>query len=153
MIKLTEVVYDIRARNGTWCKHQYQDHPNGCPNYPRCIVKFPDFASIKEKYQWYAIVEEFDLLRHMKIMKEKHPRWSERQCRNPYYWQGGVRKRLRERAEECKEWFCQGYSDVIILTIPEACGVNVFETMEKVGIILEKKPNTVRKVMLVGAGD
>jgi hypothetical protein len=36
------------------------------------------------------------------------------------------------------------------LDIPEACGINVFETMANVGIVLEKKPQTVIKVMIVG---
>jgi hypothetical protein len=38
----------------------------------------------------------------------------------------------------------------IVLDIPEACGINVFETMANVGIVLERKPDIVTKVMIVG---
>ena len=69
--------------------------------------------------------------------------WSDRQCRNPIYWQGGVRSRLMKKA--------QRLNGDIILDIPEASGVDVFKTMAEVNIILEKShPNIVRKVMIVG---
>jgi len=70
------------------------------------------------------------------------PGWSDRQCRNPLYWQGGVRKRLKEK--------CRAFGCNIILDIPEACGVEVFETMKNAGVIIDRHPETVIKVMLVG---
>ena len=142
LIELKEVVYNVRARNGVWCTHPYYNHPWGCPNFPKCIKKYTDFSVVADQYKWYAVTESFDLKSHAKMMKEKLPHWTERQCRNPLYWQGSVRKRLLNKA--------LAVGGNVVLTIPEACGVNVFETMSKVGIILERKPDTVIKVMLVG---
>lgn len=148
LIPLPEVVYDRRAKDGTWCQHPYHNHPKGCPNFVKGCTNRIDFKGIGEKYRWYAIVEEFDLKSHAAMMKTKHPDWSERQCRNPLYWQGGVKKRLREKAYQLDpnlhEW---GH---IYLPIPEAHGVNVFDTMTKAGIVLDRKPDLVKKVVLVG---
>jgi hypothetical protein len=142
IIPLTTIHYDPMAR-GTWCQFPYPRHPKGCPNFDKgCTVKRPNFTVIRELYTWYAVVETFDLKSHAEKKKIDHPGWSERQCRNPLYWQGAVRKRLRKKAESL--------NGDIILDIPEACGINVFETMANVGIVLEKKPQTVIKVMIVG---
>lgn len=69
-IKLSEVIYDIRARDGVWCKSQYPDHPMGCPNFPNCIKGRPDFQTLKDR-EWYAVLEEFDLATHAEEMKKK----------------------------------------------------------------------------------
>ena len=148
LIPLNDVICDPRAKNGTWCCHPYPGHPKGCPNFPKGCTRGFDFEEVRNKYQWFAIVEEFDLVNHAGMMKKKHPGWSDRQCRNPLYWQGGVRKRLREKAEKpdpkLHEW---GH---MYMPIPGAHGANVFETMAKVGVILERKPETVKKVVLIG---
>ena len=146
IILLETVVIDIRARDGTWCAKYYDGHPKGCPNFPKCKKSRPHFNTF-QGYDWYAIVEPFDLKTHAEKMKEKHPKWSERQCRNLLYWQNGVRSRLRKKAEK----FAVQLMGDIILDIPEANGVQVFDTMEKHGLVLErKKPNTIHKIMLVG---
>lgn len=102
IVKLDMVVYNPWARNGTWCKAPYPNHPKGCPNYTRCMENNPDFRAMffltQSPLQWYAVVEEFNLDAHANRMKAAHPAWSERQCRNPLYWQGTVMKRLREAA-------------------------------------------------------
>ena len=42
--------------------------------------------------------------------------------------------------------------NTLVLSIPEANGINVFETMHEAGITLEQvKPNKVIKVMIIGA--
>lgn len=141
-IPLKTVHYDILAR-GAWCKSPYPGHPHGCPNFPQCIRARPDFSMIADKYHWIAVMEVFDLQAHSEKMKLKHPTWTDRQCRNPLYWQGSVRSNLHKKAESF-------YGD-ILLDIPEACGVDVFETMLDAGVILEKvHPSVVRKIMLVG---
>ena len=153
LIPLSEVVCDNRAWDGTWCTSPYLGHPHGCPNFPNCPAMHEWFTNYGGKYQWYAVVEVFDMEAHIVTMKAKHPGWSLRQCMNPLYWQGGVRKRLREKAyrldPKLSEW---GH---FFHPIPEASGVNVFETMAKVGIILERDVSkVVRKVAFVGcAGD
>ncbi len=146
MIELKEVVYDVRARDGTWCKLPYPGHPKGCPNFPKCPNTRVDFCTLIScgLKRWFAVVEEFDLKAHAEEMKRRHPDWSERQCRNLLYWQGPVRLLLTAKAYE--HWVPGG----IVLEIPEAHGINVFETMAKVGIVIERHPDIVRKVMLVG---
>jgi len=144
IITLQEVVYDERARDGTWCQAPYPNHKKGCPNFPKCIEERPRFKAY-QGYTWYAVTEEFDLAAHAEKMKAKHPHWTNRQCRNLLYWQGGVRKRLRIKAEG----FCYSSTDVL-LDIPEANGVNVFATMAKHGVFLKANPDYVTKVMLVG---
>jgi len=105
-----------------------------------------DFLDYKG-YDWFAIIEEFDLGEHIERMKTKHPSWTERQCRNVLYWQSGVRSRLRKKAEK----FAIPLMGDVILDIPEANGVNVFETMANHGVILERyKPTNIKKIMLVG---
>lgn len=143
-IQLKEVVYDARARNGTWCKAPYYDHPHGCPNYPECPSEYQDFCNISP-HDWFAVIEEFDLATHAENMKQKHPDWTERQCRNLLYWQNTVRKRLKAKALIFKQ------VDDILLEIPEACGINVFATLSNVGIILQRqKPNYIVKTMFIG---
>jgi len=145
MIELEDVVYDERARNGTWCCLPYPNHKKGCPNFPKCISERPDFLSLPNK-KWVAITEEFDLKKHARRMKEKHPHWTERQCRNVLYWQNGVRSRLKKKAMKIYHPLCGD----ILLDIPEANGVNVFATMAKNGVLLKANPDYVTKVMMVG---
>ena len=148
IIPLQEIVYDIRARDGTWCTLPYPDHPKGCPNFPDCVMAKPHIHSTNLlDRSWYAVLEEFDLKKHAEEMKKKHPNWSDRQCRNLLYWQNGVRSRLRKKTES----YINPLSDDIILEIPEACGINMIETMSKAGIKIQTDhPDNVIKVMLIG---
>ena len=142
--RLDTIVYNIDARLN-WCRLPYHGHPKGCPNWPGCIRSRPDFAEIKkDDYEWFAVVERFDLKAHSAKMKDKFPQWTERQCRNPLYWQSGVRKRLKEKAKTLIA------NDSILLDIPEACGINMFATMDLVGVELVMNPDLVQKIMIVG---
>jgi hypothetical protein len=143
MIELIDIVYDERARNGYWCVLPYPDHPNGCPNFPQCPQKYPDFKNLIG-YKWFAVIEEFDLKKHAERMKQKHPDWSDRQCRCVLYWQGSVRKKLRDKT------YALTTKEDMVLESPEASGVNLFATMAKVGIILKKNPDYVYKIMMIG---
>ncbi|NVM23992.1 MAG: hypothetical protein HWN68_19710 [Desulfobacterales bacterium] len=73
------------------------------------------------------------------------PTWSDRQARCCLYWQGKVRKRLREECDRLAS------DDDLILYSPEAMGVHVFRTCELVGLHLEKNPQDfVWKVAILG---
>lgn len=145
MIRLPELFLEPRARDGTWCKLPYPGHPKGCPNFPKCPAKHPDIQKVNG-LSWYAVVEKFDLRAHAEKMAEAHPNWTDRQCRNLLYWQGGVRKRLKEKA--LREF--DPFADVL-LEIPEASGINVFETMAHVGIHIQRtRPEQIVKVMMIG---
>lgn len=138
------MIYDVRARDGTWCTLPYPNHKRGCPNFPKCIDDYPDWLSIVSGYHWIAVLERFDLKEQERRMLRKHPRWSTRQARCVLYWQNGVRKRLRESCREIME------DGDILIEIPEACGVNVFATLAKAGVHLKANPDLVIKMMLVG---
>ena len=148
VIPLTTIIYNCFARDGTWCLSPYPNHPKGCPNFKKgCTKKRPAFTELKALYNWYAIIETFDLKSHAEQKKKEHPHWTERQCRNPLYWQGTVRKKLKEKVERFR---VNNNQPSIVLDIPEANGIDVFETMAKEGIILERTPDIVKKVMIVG---
>jgi len=69
-------------------------------------------------------------------MKELHPKWSDKQARCVLYWQSSVRKKLLAEAKT----FLKNNTDLILIEIPEANGVNVFRTCEKANSILERNP-------------
>lgn len=150
IIPLKEVFYDLRARDGTWCKLPYPNHPKGCPNYPMCIEQRRDFREYRD-YKWVAVVLEFDLKAHAEEMKNK-PRkdgkeWTEAQARCVLYWQEHkVRRPLKEMVMK----IYHPLRGDVLLDIPEVNGVNLFATMAKHDLYLKSKPDMVRKIMLVG---
>jgi hypothetical protein len=148
IIPLNMIDYDPRARDGTWCKLPYPNHPKGCPNFPECPRKYTDYNELPEK-EWYAIVIKFDLQAHAEEMMKKDWCKTWRQARCVLYWQSSIRKKLRDKASE----FANPLNGDIILEIPEASGINVYTTMAKHGLTL--KPinmdlGTVYKIVLVG---
>ena len=81
-------------------------------------------------------------------MKKSHPEWGERQCRNLLYWHNKVNKRLKEKAKQYLGSLVE--KDMRLIEIPEATGVNVFQTCANVGISLEKDPSKqVIKIMFI----
>lgn len=70
-------------------------------------------------------------------MKKLHPNWSDRQARCLLYWQGSVRKKLKE---EARAFIDSQDKELILIETPKANGVNVFKTCENVNIILERNP-------------
>jgi len=147
LIPLKEIIYEIKARDGTWCTLSYPGHPKGCKNFPQCPTKYPDFKSIEHKYKWFAVMVEFNLKHFAEQMRIKHPNMTENQSRCLLYWQPRVRKQLKQKA------YVNAYkfNGDIVLEIPEACGVNVIITMMKAGVLINiNHPNIVKKIMLIG---
>lgn len=144
IIPLDSVVYDARARDGTWCTKKPR-----CMNFPECPNSRKEFLAFKD-YKWFAVIEEFNILGWENQQREKHKNenWSVKQLRNPRHWQKGVRKRLKEKALKHVN-FLMGD---ILLDIPEAHGVDVIRTMAKIGVKFEWGENAkvFRKVMLIG---
>jgi len=142
---LDNVVIDLRARD--WCKLPYPNHSKGCPNYGKkssCPPHAPLFESFVTS-PFTLVAVGFNLAEWAERMKEKHPMWSDRQARCCLYWQGKVRKRLRE---ECDKIALD--NDLIVYT-PEAMGVHVFKTCELVGLKLERNPqHFVWKIAIIG---
>jgi hypothetical protein len=143
---LSEVVIEPKARQ--WCKLPYPDHPKGCPNYGKrdtCPPKAEKFEKILNP-PFYLVGVKFDLEAWANKLKEKHPNWSDRQARCCLYWQGKVRKVLKQACEHTNKFF-HGK----ILYVPEGNGVDVFKTCEKVGIHLDRNPKKyVWKIAIIG---
>jgi hypothetical protein len=80
-------------------------------------------------------------------MKAKHPTWSQRQLECCLYWQGKARKQLRLRVEA----FLKNNGSKAVLYCPEACGVDITETMRSIGVELEWPPKIYTyQVALIG---
>ena len=146
IVELKKILYDVRARDGTWCTRPYEGYPKGCFKFPSCPRSHPDFLTLKS-YRWFAVIEEFNLRAHAEHQREKHRNWTEKQLRNPRHWQSHVASLLRRRAYS----FSNRLMGDIILEVPEACGINVLGTMALAGITIQmKNPDIIRKIMLVG---
>ena len=132
-----------------WCKLPYPNHPKGCPMFgtrSSCPPHAPSFREIVEP-PYYLVLQEFDLEAQEKRMKELHPNWSRKMCRNSRYWQSTLRRSLMREAQQFLWQFPEG----IILERPEANGVNLFSTCRIHGIKLEKNPQKiVKKIVLIG---
>ncbi len=136
-----------------YCKLPYYGHPKGCPNFnknPNCPPKVQLVKDVFDliNHDVFFIIEEFDLKNHVEKMKLKHPDWTPIQLKNLLYWQGGVRKRLKEKTEI---FIKKTDSNMIYTLLPEAMGVMVINTALKLDIPIEKNPiNKVFKIALVG---
>lgn len=149
---IIEAVQIITSRKtGEWCKRPYPNHPKGCPNYGRegCPPDAPFIAEIMDlRRPIYIAFSEFYLPAHVEKMKKTHPNWTERQLKNVLYWQNTSRKQMRQRAKLAQ--FLQGGD--LVLTCPEAHGVNVYSTCKIAGLRLGKIKSlmTCRHIALIG---
>ena len=125
------------------CTRPYPLHKNGCPNFSKRVDCPPTVCLIGENIDLtapvYAVYNVYNFDKHVNKMRDKHPNWSDRQLRCCLYWQPTARKQLREKIEI----FLQIKPGLAIILNPEAQGVNVTATMEKVGIRLEWPPEKV----------
>jgi predicted metal-binding protein len=149
MHQQVEIVIDQSMRG--LCKRPYPNHKKGCPNYNKrhdCPPKVPLISKVFDLSKpIYAIWNVFDFGGHTARMRDKHPQWSDRQVECCLYWQGTARKQLKAEVET----FTTNNPGYVILTTPEACGVNITETMKRIGIELEWPPVTVaHQVALAG---
>lgn len=147
-----KIVIDYSVRE--LCYRPYQNHPKGCPNFgkrptcpPRCL-KLENAFDVPKGF-WVVWVD-FDFAIYRRNMKRKHPNWSQRQIDCCLYWQGGVKKKLKEAVVDLM-YYLDGRGDWYATDCPEAFGVNVTETMKTLGVILEWPPeNIVYKIAIIG---
>lgn len=137
------------------CLKPYPNHKNGCPNYgtkkgcPPGVPMFDVFYDLSKSV--YAIYNKFDFKGHVDRMRMKHPGWSRRQLECCLYWQGTARKKLKERIRMFNFLTVMASEAYDITTVPEAMGVNVTETMRRVGIELEWSPvNVAYQIAMAG---
>lgn len=152
---LVELVVDHKVRG--LCCRAYPNHPRGCPNYDKrdgCPPRAPLIEDVLDlsKNVW-AVWVDFNLAEHREKLRVRHSGWSKRQLDCCLYWQGGVKKRLRDKVAAFCEQQGRFNGDLKLRTlyVPEAMGVNVTATMWGIGVELEWPPETiVRKVAIVG---
>lgn len=147
------LVIDMDARK--WCCLPYPEHPKGCPNYglhascPPNVVTVDKFINLNSSATRFIIVR-FDLASHVEKMKRLHPKLSDRQARCLLYWQPKVRTLQKRLIGLWLDDYAKPENYVFTL-IPEAMGVNVFATLDKLSVTYERQPvNYVTKVALVG---
>lgn len=137
---------------GEWCKLKYPGHNKGCPNYGKTDRCPPECKPVSDYFDLskplYLVHSEFDLDSHAARMKDKHPKWSDRQCRCVLYWQPRSRKQLKERIATALFSLPVNF----VATTPEAMGVNVYATARLSGLNLERirDLSICRHVALVG---
>jgi len=150
--KQVKPVVDSKVRE--LCTRRYPNHPRGCPNFDKkrgCPPSAPLIGRLLDlESPVYAVYNVFPLGQHVEKMRGRHPGWTERQLRNCLYWQGTARKSLKAEIEKFEVTRDHGGKLVVVMT-PEACGVNVTETMKQVGIELEWPPvQYALQIALVG---
>ena len=137
---------------GRWCRLPYPGHPHGCPNFGKAAKCPPQAPAVRDYFDLskplYLVHSTFDLTAHAAGMKERHPGWSDRQCRCVLYWQPTSRKQLKHRFVEAAGILGTDASTMI----PEAMGVNVYVTARISGLHLEpiKSLSVCRHVALIG---
>jgi hypothetical protein len=135
------------------CAKRYHGHPKGCPNFgkrPSCPPAAPLIIDVLDfsKPIW-CVWNAYDFGAHVAKMRERHPQWSDRQLANCLYWQGTARKQLKESITHLLAKLPPTATEVV--RCPEACGVNVTETMKKLAVYLQWPPKTIAyQVALVG---
>lgn len=142
----------LSSQVGEWCQMPYPGHKKGCPNYGKADRCPPKALHVSEYFNLekplYFVHSEFDLKAHAERMKERHPNWSDRQCRCVLYWQPKSRKQMKERVG----YACSALKTNRVAACPEAMGVNVFATARLSGLHLDKTKsiNTCRHISLIG---
>jgi hypothetical protein len=133
------------------CVKPYHGHKLGCPNYG-CKRDCPPLAPMYDAVfninnNNFALGISVDINEHIAEMKDRHPSWSERQIWNPLYWQGSIRKLLKEHINA----FISENPQYRATLRPEAMGVDVVKTLENVDKQLKWYPSTIiTKVAFLG---
>lgn len=138
-----------------YCFLPYPNHPKGCPNcYGKCWGRQDEQIMLNRLVDlnrpYYLVYNEFNLELHAQGMKNKHPSWSERQCKCVLYWQGTARKQLKEHVVGVLHQI--NPTPDFVTYIPELYGVNVYVTCLEVGLILDdiEDMRICRHVALLG---
>lgn len=123
------------------CVKPYYNHSKGCPNWNKKVGCPPQAKLLYDILDFqkpiYCIYNIFDFASHINKMKNNHPDWSERQLECCLYWQGTARKQLKN---EIKKFLKEHDDDMVIISCPEACGVDITATMKTIGEELEWPP-------------
>jgi len=147
IIKLNKIIGGEYVRK--WCRLPYPNYPKGCPMYgtrDSCPPKASMWHELIEA-PYFLVYQEFDLAAQAERMRDRHPEWSEKMCRNSRYWQKGLMKRLMREAEDFLILFPEGR----ILGRPEANGIFVMAMALQNGIEIKRIPkDKVIKIVVIG---
>jgi hypothetical protein len=160
---------EFTRKTRAWCRLPYPGHPGGCPNQGSagCPPRAPYREDLPGEYGHFCLVYGvFDFAEYRRRMLKLEWVETERQARCVLYWQGSLKRRVRERAEAicrrtpgrkyvlgCGSGFSSPYLRELQGRVPsmEAAGVYVFGTLENAGLErgddFEVKPD--RRVILV----
>lgn len=143
-----EDILDIDPQK--FCCLPYQGHPKGCPNYGKKKGCPPNSHKVDEildfKKDIFLIYTEFKIGEYAEKIRKIHPNWSNRQIYCCLYWQRRARKFQREEEQKCKK-----EKDInLLLTCPEANGVNVNLLMNRIGVKLEWPPRKITRLVSLG---
>jgi len=119
------------------CRSPYYKHPLGCPNWGHKNNCPPHTHLFLDLYlpKIFIAIARLDFAHYLQLKKVQHPDWSDRALKNPRHWQGHLRASLKNFLSLSK--IPAGH---ILITSPEAMGINVFETCANVGFDLERNP-------------
>ncbi len=130
-----------------WCALPYPAHPRGCPNTEDCWCFENNHISreVHGAKRVHLAWVEFDIDSYEERMREGHPKWTKKQCRNLLYWQRGLRARLKK---SIKSRFGE---DAAFRLCGEGGGINFYRTMRRLGVRLDmpKDLHTVRIIAVV----
>lgn len=153
MRKVVEVTGKLKIdyRSREWCKLPYPGHPKGCPNYglkshcPPQAPKIEDWLDLTKPH-WFVVVD-FNLKEFARQLRHKNPDLTDRQTRCVLYWQGKVRKMLKDDIAK----FQYHHPGTVFTLLPEAMGIHVITTARRVGIPIKARPeDIIIKIALVG---
>jgi hypothetical protein len=96
-----------------------------------------------------AVCVAFNLEMQRDRMSRLHPDWSEKRCECVLYWQGGVKKLLKQ---ECELELRKLGPEYGVAYTPEAMGVRMTETMANAGLELDWNwpLKIIYKIALIG---
>ena len=164
-LKINKESIKFSKKTRIWCRLPYPNHPKGCPNFnknPLCPPKAEYLENIINNYNFfYLVYASFDLRRHRNRMLLLHPKWSDRQANCLLYWQGSVKKSLKEyikkiflKNKEKKIYIFasgSGFKDKFFkqskIYSMEAAGIDVFNILKNNHIDFELKPKN--RILLV----
>lgn len=148
----------ITDKTGLWCRLPYRDHPDGCPNKDNETCRNAPKFDPEPYSHFYLIYADFDFRKYKKSRSEL-PKWkgkSERMLGNLLYWQGSIKRQLKDYIENIYKMNSRkdiyllacgsGFNDKRMNQLQdkifsmEAMGIYVFGTLDKNGIDYELKP-------------
>lgn len=140
IVPVNEIIFVSRQQILDWCRLAYPGHPKGCPNaYGKCHIEDGSVTAAKidlTKPKW-IVYGVFNVDAHAARMKDNHPKWSRRQCRNSRRWQPSSLARMNDRVDEFLS-LVQPQQYGILTYLGESDGVHLWRTARRAGIPMER---------------